>query len=317
MSYAHITRKERFRIENLLSFEFSQKEIALDLRRSESTISYEISHNGGKRNYDAGKADKRKRSVRKQGKRASRKLVADKELADLVEAKLLLHWSPEQICGRQKILCHETIYQWIYKERKDLIPYLRRKKNKYRRRHGTKIRQKRREDAKKRRIDIRPRSVEKRSEVGHWEGDTIVGGEKNTAITTHVERVSGYLIADVLPLKRAESLAAMTVKSFECIARSKKKTVTYDNGLEFSSFEIIEKETGMIVYFAYPYHSWERGTNENTNGLLREFFPKRSPFATLKQRDVDCVVELINHRPRKRLGYLTPHEVFIEGRNST
>lgn len=315
MSYGHITLKERFRIENLLSLGFNQKEIAEDLGRSEGSISYELSHNGGVKHYDAQSADKRKRKVRREGKRGTRKLVVDEKLATLIEERLRTHWSPEQVCGREGVLCHETVYQWIYQERKDLIPFLRRKKHKYRRRHGSKIRQKRREQAKKRRIDTRPPEVEERIEVGHWEGDTIVGGEKNAAIITHVERVSGFLIADLMPRTRAEKLKDLTVSSFKKIESDKKKTITYDNGLEFSAHNLIERDTGMTIYFAYPYHSWERGTNENTNGLLREFFPKKSLFGTLKQKDVDWATDLINHRPRKRLGYLTPYEVFVKGRD--
>ncbi len=212
-------------------------------------------HNGRRTNYDAWSADKRKRLIRRTGKRQSKKLLVDHQLARLVEEKMYLHWSPQQICARESVLCHETIYQWIYVHRKDLIPFLRRKKNRYRRRHRTKIREKRREDAKKRRIDQRPQEVSERKVVGHWEGDTIIGGEKNTAITTHVERVSGYLIADLLPRKRAEALATMTINRFRDLSPCQKKTVTYDNGTEFSSFVRIERDTCMIVYFAYPYHS--------------------------------------------------------------
>jgi transposase, IS30 family len=312
MFYTHLTLKERFRIEILLSLGWKQCDIALDLKRREGSISKEINRNGGIRSYNARQAHSRASRARKQGRKLSKKLISDTALAALVEEKLLMSWSPEQISGRLGALCPETIYQWIYTERRDLISCLRRKKDKYRRRHGTVIREKRRESAKKRRVDTRPTAVEDRKEIGHWEGDTIVGGEKTTGIATHVERVSGYLIADLLLNKKAIPLANRTIKSFRYISSSKKKTVTYDNGSEFAEHEIIEKKTGMTVYFAYPYHSWERGTNENTNGLLREYFPKKTLFGILKQKDVDDVVNLINHRPRKRLGYLTPHEVFIE-----
>jgi IS30 family transposase len=315
MSYKHFSLKERFRIETLLSLNWKQCDIASDMNRAESSISKEIRCNGGVLKYDARSAHSRARIIRKKGCRKSKKLINNPELASLIESKLELSWSPEQIAGRLDILCHETIYQWIYVERKDLIKYLRRKKNKYRRRYGTKIREKRREDDKKNRIDTRPTEVEEKKIIGHWEGDTIVGGEKTTAITTHVERVSGYLIADLLLDKKALKLANSTISSFEKISSIQKKSITYDNGTEFSRHDKIEKETGMDIYFAYPYHSWERGCNENCNGLIREYFPKKSLFGILTQNDVDDVVNLINHRPRKRLGYLTPHEVFVEGKS--
>jgi len=315
MSYKHFSLKERFRIETLLSLHWKQCNIAYDMDRAESSISKEIDRGGGKLNYDAREAHKRAHIIRKEGCRKSKKLINDSDLALLVEDKLRLGWSPEQISGRFNILCHQTIYQWIYTERKDLIKYLRRKKNKYRRKYGTKIREKHREESKIKRIDTRPKEVEDRVVIGHWEGDTIVGGERTTAIITHVERVSGYLIADLLLDKKALKLANATISSFSKISSFKKKSITYDNGTEFSRHDKIEKETGMDIYFAYPYHSWERGCNENTNGLIREYFPKKSLFGILTQNDVDDVVNLINHRPRKRLGYLTPHEVFIEGKS--
>ena len=315
MSYKHFSLKERFRIETLLSLDWKQCDIAFDMNRAGSSINKEINKNGGVLGYDARSAHKRTRIVRKKGCRKSKKLINDDVLASLIESKLELSWSPEQISGRCDVLCHETIYQWIYVERKDLIKYLRRKKNKYRRKYGTKIREKLREEGKKKRIDTRPVEVDKREVIGHWEGDTIVGGEKTTAITTHVERVSGYLIADLLLDKKALKLANMTINSFKDVPSLKKKSITYDNGTEFSRHDKIEKETGMDVFFAYPYHSWERGCNENTNGLIREYFPKKSLFGILTQNDVDDVVNLINHRPRKRLGYLTPHEVFVEGKS--
>ena len=137
-----------------------------------------------------------------------------------------------------------------------------------------------------------------------------MGGERTKRILTHVERVSGYLIADILQKVSADIVAEKTIESFKKIPKQKRKSVTYDNGTEFSSHEIIERETKAIIYFANPYHSWERGTNENTNGLLRQFFPKRSSFANITQEDVDQAAKLLNHRPRKRHCYLTPKEMF-------
>jgi transposase, IS30 family len=318
MSYQQLTLKQRFRIETLLETGWKQKDIANYIGVDPSTVSREISRNG-EAGYDSRKADVKNRRRRKSAKAKTKKILTDKITRDYVKEKLRLYWSPEQIAGRGKeegkiTICHETIYQFIYEEKLEWKKYLRQKKGKYRRRHGTRRREKEREEAKKKRIDTRESIVDKRKRIGDWEGDTIVGGERTTGILTHVERKSGYLLGDLFKKKNAEMIKEKTVKSFEKIAIDKKYTITYDNGLEFSEYELTERETKMQIYFAYPYHSWERGTNENTNGLLRQFFPKKSMFATLKQKDVDDKVFLINNRPRKRLNYLTPHEVFIESK---
>jgi IS30 family transposase len=297
----------------------TQGEMACQLRVDPSTISREFSVSGGRHRYDARKAQARATKKRTRGKRASKKLLSHASLYTYVEEKLLLFWSPEQIAGRGKeemieMVSHETIYQFIYDEQPEWKVYLRQKKGKYRRRWGTKRREKEREEGKKKRIDTRPVAVGTRERIGDWEGDTIVGGEKITGILTHLERKSGFLLADLFLKKSAEEIQQKTVKRFALIAPDKKYTITYDNGTEFSDHERLGRFSGISIYFAWPYHSWERGANENVNGLLRQFFPKKMMFATLKQKDVDRIVDLINHRPRKRLNYLTPHEVFVEGK---
>ena len=319
MAYSHITKEQRFKIQSWLEIGMSQKEIAEKLSKDEGSLSREISRNKnalGK--YTAGLADKASRKRRKDGKRQSRKLIKDKKLRRAVLAQLKKKKSPEQIGGKRKrdgkaYVVHETLYSYIYDYAPNWKQYLRQKKGKYRRRHGTKDREYTREQAKKRRIDERPAIVESRTEIGHWEGDTIRGKEKTTAIVTHVERVSGYAVADKLDHVTADNLKQKTVQSFARIPEDKKKTETLDNGVEFSEYELMERETGMTIYFAYPYHSWERGSNENFNGLLRQYFPKGTPFATITQKDVSRAVRELNHRPRKRLNYLTPYEVFVKG----
>ena len=320
MSYTHLSLKQRFRLEVWSELTMTQEEMAYRLGVTPSTVSREFSSDGERAGYDARRAHARAKKKRTKGKRMSKKLLADPFLSAYVEEKLLLFWSPEQIAGRGKeemteMVCHETIYQFIFNEKPEWKKYLRQKKGKYRRRWGTKKREKEREEGKKRRIDTRPAMVETRERVGDWEGDTIVGGEKTTGILTHVERRSGYLLGDLFLQKRAEEIRKKTVKRFSSVSPDKKYTVTYDNGTEFSDHERLERFSGIDIYFAWPYHSWERGTNENTNGLLRQFFPKKMKFATLRQKDVDRVVDQINHRPRKRLGYLTPYEVFVEGKS--
>lgn len=317
MSHSQLTLKQRFRVEAFLEEGWFQKDIALRIKADPSTVSRELARFEGAV-YDARKAHAQSLARRKAAKRKTKVLLANETVHAYVEEKLELYWSPEQIAQRGKtacldMVCHETIYAFISEEKPAWKQYLRQKKGKYRRRHGTKAREREREEAKKKRIDTREAVVNTRERLGDWEGDTVVGGERTTAILTHVERRSGYLMADLLKKKSARTVRERTVKRFAKLPKNKKYTVTYDNGTEFSEHAFIERYTKMPVYFAYPYHSWERGTNENTNGLLRQFFPKQSLFGILTQKNVDEAVDLINHRPRKRLGYLTPHEVFVLG----
>jgi IS30 family transposase len=198
----------------------------------------------------------------------------------------------------------------VYEDRPDLKEYLRCKKRKYRKRHGTLAREEEREKAKKKWIDTRPEIVETRQRIGDWEGDTIRGGDRKSAVLTHVERKSGYLLANRLERALAEKVRLITVETFEEIPRKKKFSITYDNGSEFAEHATTEIMAQIAIYFANAYHSWERGTNENTNGLLRQFFPKGTDFTKITDSDLQEAVELINNRPRKRLNYHTPKEVF-------
>ena len=257
------------------------------------------------------------------GKRAAnqrfRRIEQDPILKEYIFRKLKRYWTPEQIAGalrdkyKRTVVCQQTIYTYIYEQKPKWAIYLRRKKNPYRRRHGTIQRTKQREDQKKRGIEERPAVVTERSRVGDWEGDTVWGKERNLKILTYVERRSGLLRASLLTLSTAAEVREKTKEIFSTFKRSSRQTVTYDNGLEFSDYEWIEKDSKIEAYFANPYHSWERGTNENTNGLLRQFFPKGSSFATVTQKQLDRAVWLINTRPRKRHQYKTPIEVFKLG----
>lgn len=322
MSYSHLTADDRAKLEAWLAADFSNGEIARRLACHVSTVGRELVRNGEPRSvwYQAKLAEKLSQSRRREANhQVHSKLLPNSELAIHVEKKLRDHWSPEQISGRLKLdqarktVSHERIYVWLYKERRDLIPLLRHsKKRRYRRRNGTKLREKRREEAKKRRIDTRPESIEARRELGHWEGDTIVGKEKTERILTHVERKSRFTCADKIRRSTAIAIREASVKRFIQFPQKKRRTITYDNGTEFSEHQQTERDAKTTIYFAYPYHSWERGTNENTNGLLREFFPKGSAFKHVTQRDLDRAVRFLNTRPRKCLGYLTPSEVFNE-----
>jgi IS30 family transposase len=226
-------------------------------------------------------------------------------------------WSPEQIAGRWTFrtgepLSKDTVYRFVRSARPEYVKkHFRRRGKRYVDRFG-----KRTAPHGKRRIGERPAEVESRTVIGHWEGDTVLGirgGPSKRAILTNVERVSGYLLAGFLNGKNGECVAETTLELFQGVPESKRKTMTYDNGSEFAEYWYVEEFAGMDVYFANPYHSWERGTNENTNGLLRQFVPKGADLAGFRKSDLAKAVRLLNNRPRKRLGYLTPHEVFVRG----
>ncbi len=318
MSYQHFSRDDRVRLAALLNAGLDQKTIAKQLNRSPSTISRELSRGAVKSvsRYYVIAATKRKEAKRLKANHRFRKIENNPQLIRYVEEKLKLYWSPQQIAGRLRlefgfpVLCHETIYQYIYKQHSELKKFLRTRNGRPRRRAGTEARLKRLEESKKKRIDQRPLIVEQRMRLGDWEGDTIVGKEKKVRILTHVERKSGIILADKLQEVRAEIVKQKTAERFASIPKNKKHTITYDNGTEFAEHELTGRDTGLDIYFAYPYHSWERGSNENANGLLRQFFPKGSCFAKITQEQIEAALTLINHRPRKRHGYLTPTEVF-------
>ncbi len=319
MSYKHITRDQRVELSALLKVGVSKGDIAEQLGLHRSTLWREIKRNKGSTpHYDPRSSHPTACRRRRYANTKGDKIKNDKKLRFFIINKLKLYWSPEQIAGRLRlenkrtIVCHETIYRFIYKQAPDLTPYLRHQRSQHRKRHGSRARMRQAREMNKRRIGKRPLAVELRERIGDWEGDTIVGGEKYTGILTHVDRKSGYLLADQLSTTTAEYVRDVTINRFKSIPQEYKHTITYDNGVSFSQHSITERETNMLVYFANPYHSWERGTNENTNGLLRQFYPKRTPFKDVKQEDLDKVVNLINNRPRKRHNYRTPREVIRE-----
>lgn len=317
MPYKHFTLEQRNELSALLRARVKKKKIASILRKDRTTVWRERKKAETNGRYYVRKAKRLAKEKRIKANARFRKIENDKHLRKYIIKKLKKYWSPEQIAGRwneqhkKKNIGKDTIYKFIYEKRKDLVRYLRCQKGKYRRRYGTRIREKQREELKKRRIDQRPQEVELRLKIGHWEGDTIWGKDRQQILTC-VERKSGLILADKLKEVTAKEVREKTRARFRRIARDKKITMTYDNGSTFSEPELIERETGLAVYFAYPYHSWERGSNENANGLLRQFFPKKTNFATIAQKEIQKAVRLLNNRPRKRLNYLTPYEVFNE-----
>jgi len=290
----------------------SFSEIARTLGKHPSAVNRHVREYGGRKGYDAREVRRRKRMKRIAAMESIR--VIRGTLLCLVVRQLKGHKSPEQISGilaRRKItLAASTIYRYLSERAPHLKKYLRSQKGKYRRRRGTKEREKTREEAKKRRIDERPDVVGRRGRIGDFEGDTLMGRDKRVRIVSLVDRKSGYLIAFLLSKMNACLLTDLALTHFQHIAKKKKKTITFDNGTEFSDWERLEERSGMTVYFAYPYHAWERGTNENTNGLLRQYFPKSLDFNLIAPRELVQVVRKLNQRERKRLKFLSPETVF-------
>lgn len=299
----------------------SIREIARRLERDHSVISRELKRNKTGKHYVAiaaqAKAKKRKHNA------GLRPPLKNPELYSQVLAGLRDGWSPEQIAGRLKkendgetLICHETIYNFIFKPESRplrLWQELSRGHAKRRKWHGRKA------SAKKipNRVSIhdRPEEIETREEFGHWEGDSVVGRGKHHGIHTEVERKTRYLLARLLPKLDSLSSVEAQKRIFGELPESARKTTTLDNGLEFVRHQELTEATSMEVYFADPYASGQRGTNENTNGLLRRYLPKKTSFRNLSQGELNDIVAEINNRPRKCLGYATPHELFIEYTN--
>lgn len=313
----HLTQQQRIELSLLLQLGHTQRNAALVLGVSPSTVSREVLRNQkptGK--YHAIYARLQTKARRLAANQKFCKLLGNTELEALVASKLRLHWSPEQIAGWLKRrgvamrVCTQTIYDWVYRHHTDLRAYFRSQKRQYRRTRANTLRKQQREALlAKRRINQRPAGVLSRRTYGHWEGDTMLSRQNHARIGTLVERKSGYLRAFLVPDGTSDNFARGAAATLQVIPPSYLRTMTLDNGLEMQSYELLERLTPLAVYFAYPYHSWERGTNENTNGLLRQYFPKRSSLAVGQDR-LDQAVQLLNTRPRKRLDYRTPAEVF-------
>lgn len=316
MSHTHIGKDDWPCITRMLRAGHSFSEIARTIGKDQSSLGRHVREYGGRDRYDALEVRRRKRMKRIAAMDCIR--VIKGSLLRTIKLQLKKHKSPEQIAGilgRRRIsIAASTIYRYLKERAPHLKKYLRSKKGKYRRRHGTKKREKEREQAKKRRIDERPKIVERRGRIGDFEGDTLMGRDKRVRIVSFVDRRSGYLIAFLLPKMNAELLTRLATTHFRKIPRKKRWTITLDNGPEFSDWERLQQKTGATVYFAYPYHFWERGSNENTNGLLREYFPKTYDFNLITSSDLAQVVRQLNNRERKRLGYVSPRHVFWKKR---
>lgn len=316
MSHTHIGPGDWACIGRMLKAGYSLREIARTLGKNVSSLSRHVNEHGGRDGYDGREVRRKKRMKRIAAMNSIR--VVTGAVQRFITKQLKDHKSPEQIAGvlalKKRRGVTSTIYRYIQERAPHLKKYLRSQKGKYRRRRGTKIREKQRERAKKRRIDERPDIIERRGRIGDFEGDTLMGRDKRVRIVSFVDRRTGYLIAFLLPKMNACLLTSLATIHFRKIPRRKRRTFTLDNGSEFSDWERLEKKSGMTVYFAYPYHFWERGSNENTNGLLRQYFPKTYDFNLITPAELTEVVRRLNNRERKRLGFLSPRQIFWKKR---
>ena len=324
--YQRITDDEREEISRGLAQKNSIRQIAKALGRSPSSIMREIQRNRGKTGYralSASRKAKQKASTRKIGKSKIAKL---KPLREYVMDKLQQEWSPQEISERMKMeyplsmemrISHEAIYRYIYVlprgELKQTLIKALRQEHKYRRKQkrGSKAAEKRGKIAKMLSIEERPVEVADRSVPGHWEGDLILGKYKRSALGTLVERTTRYTI--LVPLgaeKDAESVRKAYAEAFKTVPTELKKSMIYDQGKEMSEHQRFTIDSGIKVYFAHPGSPWERGTNENTNGLIRQYFPKGTDFTEVSVDQIMLVQRKLNDRPRKALDYYKPDEVF-------
>jgi transposase, IS30 family len=319
MSYKHFTIDERDALQVMDDRGLDKKSIARILCKDLSSIYREMDRNSQHGYYISAKAESLTNKRRQ--KSCPRPKLDNQLLVQEIERCFFEQdYSPEQISGVLALhnpgdksfhVSHETIYKYLYSRKNDL-PEL---KNHFR--HGHRTRRKRLSGKDKRGIikdrnfiDNRPTIVEGKTRSGDWEGDTIEGAGKKGYVATFVDRKTKYLVAFPLMYKQAELIVDGARKVFANLSTMQKKTLTVDNGKEFSRHAELGKAIGMEVYFAHPYHSWERGLNEHTNGLLRQYLPKNRSLDTLTKRELAYIVDRINNRPRKSLGYRTPFEMF-------
>lgn len=312
--YKQLTYEQRCQISALKKRGDSQRTIANLIGVSQSTVSRELTRNAGERGY---------RHKQAQSKAVQRRSEAAKPtkmtppMVELIESKLCLDWSPEQISGwllesKGELVSFETIYLHVWADKKaggDLYTHLRHQGKKYnKRRHGKSSRGQIKNRVS---IDDRPEIVDDRSRVGDWEIDTVIGKGHSGALVTIVERFTKLTVSAQVKSKTAEDVAEATIAlltPFKAVVH----TITADNGKEFAYHEKISEALSADVYFSHPYSSWERGLNENTNGLLRQYFPKQTDLKQVSEEAVNNAVKKLNTRPRKSLDYKTPAQVMSE-----
>lgn len=311
-TYKQLTYEQRCQIEVLNKSGMSQQEIADAVETSQSTISRELRRNRGQRGYRhkqaQSMADERRLN-------AAKALKMDATMTERIEGKLREKWSPEQISGwlleeHGEQLSHERIYQHVWGDKRaggDLHTHLRRQGTRYLKRGNGKP--SRGQIRNRIGIEERPDIVDEKSRIGDWEIDTVIGKGRSGALVTIVERVTQFTLVANVPDKSAEAVTAATIALLKPY-KGALHTITADNGKEFAYHEQLTAKLGAAVYFARPYHSWERGLNENTNGLLRQYWPKSTDFKQVTEDEVLAVVTQLNQRPRKTLGFKTPHALM-------
>ena len=307
MTYHHLSQEERYQISALLKAGLTQAQISLNLGRHKSTISREVSRNSGLRGYRPRQACLLAEN-RALNSRNARQITDADWLC--VKSYLREQWSPEQIASEVS-MSHETIYRRVYADKAiggDLYKSLRCQRKRRKRYAGG--RDRRGQILGRRPICERPRHIEERLQIGHWEGDTLIGKSHKHAIVSLVERKSGYAVLAKVENKTADLVSTAIIKRLMPISE-RVQTLTYDNGKEFANHASIDKALGSTTYFADPYSSWQRGSNENLNGLIRQYIPKSRPLATVTDAELAKIEMLLNTRPRKRLGYKTPIEIFM------
>ena len=325
MNYTHLTINERIVIAQLYQSSISIREIARQLQRSASTISREIKRNIGSNTsvttnitaiYHPAIAED---NYSNRKKNSGRKRISDLTVLQYIKDKLQLHWSPEQICNRKvdtiKLPSTSTIYRMIHRDQvqKSTMERLRRK-GKFKR--PAEKRGKFNDGG--RTIHKRPKNIYKREELGHWEGDTVESGrfdrkrKSKYCFVTLAERKSRMYIAILVPNKSSATVTPAIVNALKHFPDDIVKSITFDRGKEFAGYKEVEKELRCKTYFCDPYCAWQKGTNENTNGLLREFYPKGMDLSQVDTKDLQHRLSLMNNRPRKCLQYKTPNEVINE-----
>ncbi len=311
MNYAQLTQGQRYQIAVLKKAGHMQVEIARLIGVDKSTISRELRRNHGLRGYRPKQAH-RLAIERRQTKVRPR--ITEQEW-QRIHALLRQEWSPDEIGERlkfegQRAVSHEWIYQHVYSDKKrggDLHSFLRCQK-KRKKRYGSNNR--RGKILNRIGIEHRPSVVDQKSRFGDWESDTIIGKGHKGAIVSLVERKSIYTLLGKVERKTSKLVTDMEIRLLSPF-KERVYTITQDNGLEFAGHQKVSEKLKADIYFAHPYASWERGLNENTNGLVRQYIPKSRRFNTVTDEEVDFIMHRLNHRPRKTLGYRTPHEVFF------
>jgi len=308
-NYKHLSPAQRYQIAILNKAGKNQKEMAELLGVSRSTLCRELKRNRGKKGYFPKqaqiKADRRRTQAAKALKMTAEVIVE-------IEEKIRLDWSPEQISGRLEItISHERIYQHIWADKSNggtLYQHLRQSNKKRKKRYGSK--DKRGQIRNRISIDERPEIVAQKTRIGDWEIDTVIGKNHQGGLVTIVDRFSKFTLIKKVDSKQAEVVTEATILLLQPYL-DKTLTITADNGKEFAGHEKMKERLNADVYFAHPYSSWERGLNENTNGLIRQYFTKGSRFENITDDDVEAVMHKLNHRPRKTLNFKIPHEVFF------